>query len=145
MISKRYTGTGLGHRFTTGFSSISGLFSPCYNYTCSVTSILCISCLTPYLFLGPGIYMAVDGATALFYAGYGHVGSGWQHSQFGASVKCIALCEIVTYGDLDPKHCNGDPVPILWSCLFHTCYWCCFILTCWSLGATILNYHHGCV
>eukprot|EP00670_Eutreptiella_braarudii_P011494 CAMPEP_0174319472 /NCGR_PEP_ID=MMETSP0810-20121108/8890_1 /TAXON_ID=73025 ORGANISM="Eutreptiella gymnastica-like, Strain CCMP1594" /NCGR_SAMPLE_ID=MMETSP0810 /ASSEMBLY_ACC=CAM_ASM_000659 /LENGTH=180 /DNA_ID=CAMNT_0015430031 /DNA_START=167 /DNA_END=709 /DNA_ORIENTATION=+ len=57
---------------------------------------------------GPGIYMAVDGATALFYAGYGHVGTGWQHSQFGASVKCSALCEIVNYGPEDGKHCTGQ-------------------------------------
>jgi len=57
---------------------------------------------------GPGIYMAVDAATAMFYAGYGHVGQGWQHSQFGPQVKCIALCEVVNHGDGDGKHCGGQ-------------------------------------
>ena len=56
---------------------------------------------------GPGIYMAVDGATALGYAAHGNVGLGWQSSQFGASVKCIALCEVVNHGDPDLKKCQG--------------------------------------
>eukprot|EP00668_Euglena_longa_P046352 GGOE01062037.1.p1 GENE.GGOE01062037.1~~GGOE01062037.1.p1 ORF type:complete len:591 (-),score=116.96 GGOE01062037.1:104-1732(-) len=57
---------------------------------------------------GPGIYMAVDAATALFYAAYGHVGQGWKHSQFGASARCIAVCEVINYGHPDGRNCTGQ-------------------------------------
>eukprot|EP00667_Euglena_gracilis_P007235 EG_transcript_7305 len=56
---------------------------------------------------GSGVYLSVDAGTALFYAGHGHVGQGWQNSQFGAAVKCIALCEVVNHGHKD-KQCPGQ-------------------------------------
>lgn len=45
---------------------------------------------------GPGIYLAEDLGTSFGYAQRGS--SGWANSQFGADMKCVALCEIIDEG-----------------------------------------------
>jgi len=65
---------------------------------------------------GPGIYMAADSGTSIGYAaGY----STWENSQFGKSLKCVALCEVIDFGSESEclgqvhrpkcKHCTSAP------------------------------------
>jgi len=42
--------------------------------------------------LGSGVYFADHLATSL---GYSRGGASWPHSRFGASMTCMALCELI--------------------------------------------------